>query len=147
MVLAVPAARADVAGWLIARGQDLGLGTAAVVAWSDIQRGGGIKLSAVEVRAGRLFLPTQCTGGPFSSLFGAGRAEFRRSGRNLVLTIAQRPGSQIKPADRGPLRYARLPNLADGTYAVYYEIPGDPARKLGTIEVRNPARSSFGSLR
>jgi hypothetical protein len=147
MISAVPIVRADMAGWLIARGQDLGIGQPKVVAWSDVQRSGGIKLGQPVTRNGDLILPVEFSGGPMSSLYGAGRAEVRQVGKDLVLTFAQRPGSQIKPDDRGPIRHATLPRLKAGSYLIFYEIAGDAAKKIGTIDLRNPTPARSSSLR
>ena len=114
---------AGVAGWL----------TSEVRNWAFIQQTGGIRISAPIAKDGRRVLPVDYWPEGNSGI-AARTIKLKRNGTRLVIQVV----TQVveKNSDTTRIHYVDLSDIAVGSYDVYYETAGDPAKNLGHIEIK-----------
>ena len=112
--------------------------------WSFVQQTGGIRIASPVEKEGRMFLPVEyyvqgtvaitCQPTLVNSGLAVKKIELKKQGAQIVIRVI----TQIveKGSNVGRIHYVNLPEVPAGTYEVFYETAGDPAKSLGKIEIK-----------
>jgi hypothetical protein len=127
-------ASAGIAGWLTSESRD----------WQFVQQTGGMRIGVPTENDGRKLLPIDydvsglttvtCKPTTVNSGLAVRRIEADRKNGKIVIRLF----TQVveKKSVNGPKHFADLSGIPRGSYDVYYEIPGDPQKRLGRIEIK-----------
>jgi hypothetical protein len=115
--------RAGIVGWLTSEARP----------WQFIQQTGGIRVSAPLEKEGRTVLPVDYWPEGNSGL-AVRRIELKKKGAQLVIRVV----TQVVEKGSNPARvhFVNLAGVPAGSYEVYYETAGDPAKRLARIDIK-----------
>jgi hypothetical protein len=118
------AAHAGIVGWFTSEARD----------WQFVQKSGGIRIAAPIEKEGKNVLPVEYWPEGNSGL-AVRKIELKQKGTQIVIRIF----TQLveKDSDTARTHFSDLSGIAPGSYEVYYESAGDPAKLLGRIEIKS----------
>jgi len=127
-------ASAGIAGWLTSEARD----------WQFVQQTGGLRIGAPIGKDGRKLLPidydvsglTTVTCKPTAVNSGLAVRRIEAAGKNGKIVIRMFTQVVEKGRVSGPKHFADLSGIPRGSYDVYYEIPGDPQKRLERVEIK-----------
>ena len=117
-------AQAGIIGWFTSEARD----------WPFVQKSGGIRIAAPIEKEGKNVLPVEYWPEGNSGL-AVRKIELKQKGTQIVIRIF----TQLveKDSDTARTHFSDLSGIAPGSYEVYYETAGDPAKLLGRIEIKS----------
>jgi hypothetical protein len=118
------AAHAGVVGWLTSETRD----------WQFIQQSGGvIQIHPPIEKDGTRVLPVDYWP-KFNSGLAVRKIKLRRQGAQIVIRVVTQVVEE--GSDTGRVHYVDLTGIPAGSYQVFYETAGDPAKFLGRFEIK-----------
>ena len=111
----------------------VGLLTSKARDWQFIQSSGGIRISSPIEKEGRKVLPVDYWPEGNSGL-AVRKIELKKEGTQIVLRVVTQVAE--KGSDTARTHYVNLSDIPTGSYEVYYETAGVPAKLLGRIDLK-----------
>ncbi len=111
----------------------LGLFTSETRDWAFIQTTGGIRIAPPMHKDGKVVLPVIYWPEGNSGLM-VRKIKLQQQDRQLAIQVV----TQVveKGSDAAARNFVDLAGITPGSYTVYYETLGDPAKKLGLIVIK-----------
>ena len=119
----VTTVQAGIAGWFSSETRD----------WAFIQKTGGIRIAPPMHLNGKIVLPVIYPSSGNSDLAVREIKLKRKDGQLAIQVVTQLAAKGHEPVWR---EFVDLSEIPPGSYAVYYETFGDPAKKLGQIVLK-----------
>jgi hypothetical protein len=116
-------AHGGIVGWFTAETRD----------WQFVQKTGGIHISAPIERNEKKVLPVDYWPEGNSGL-AVRKIELKQKGARLVIQVVTE--TVEKGSDTSRRHFVDLSAVPAGSFEVYYETAGDPAKLLGRIEIK-----------
>jgi hypothetical protein len=122
-LMVASAGHAGVVGWFTSEERN----------WAFIQQTGGIRINAPIEREGRTMLPVDYWPEGNSGI-AVRKIKLKKFGTRLVIQVV----TQVveKGGNTARVHYVDLSGISAGSFEVYYETAGDPAKHLGHIEIK-----------